>query len=106
MIGGEVFIPKLKSYNIIQLAKCIEKDAEIKIVGIRPGEKLHESMLSSNESYKTLINNNYFIVLPEINLNKNYEEKYGTKYKNINEEYSSGENELIDNNDLIEMINL
>ena len=106
MIGGEIFIPKLKSYNIIQLAKCIEKNAEIKIVGIRPGEKLHESMLSSNESYKTLVNNEYLIVLPEINLNKNYEEIYGNKYKNINEEYNSGENELIDDNDLIEMINI
>jgi len=105
MIGGEVFVPKLKSYNIVQLAKCIEKDAEIKIIGVRPGEKLHESMISSTESYKTLINEGYLVVLPEIQINKNYEEKYGTNYMTLNEEYSSGKNELIEDNELILMIN-
>jgi UDP-N-acetylglucosamine 4,6-dehydratase len=105
MIGGEVFIPKLKSYNIVQLANCIKKDAEIKIVGVRPGEKLHESMVSSTESYKTLINEDYLVVLPEIQINKNYEEKYGSNYMTLNEEYSSGKNELIDDDELIIMIN-
>lgn len=105
MLGGEVFVPKLKSYNIVQLAKCIEKDAEIKIIGVRPGEKLHESMISSTESYKTLINENFLVVLPEIQINKNYEETYGTNYMTINEEYSSGKNELIDDDELIQMIN-
>ena len=105
MIGGEVFVPKLPSYNIVQLAKCIEKDAEIKIIGIRPGEKLHEAMLSSSESHKTLIQYNYLVVLPEININKNYEEKYGSNYRLGDEEYSSGNNELISDEDLIKMIN-
>lgn len=105
MIGGEIFVPKLKSYNILQLAKCIDKDAEIKIIGIRPGEKLHEAMLSSTESYKTLIKDDYLVVLPEIQINKNYEEKYGNNYRILNEEYSSDNNELIDDNDLIKMIN-
>ena len=104
MIGGEVFVPKLPSYNIVQLAKCIEKDAEIKIIGIRPGEKLHEAMLSSSESHKTLIQDNYLVVLPEININKNYEEKYGSNYRIGDEEYSSGKNELISDEDLIKMI--
>ena len=104
MIGGEVFVPKLPSYNIVQLAKCIEKDAEIKIIGIRPGEKLHEAMLSSSESHKTLIQDNYLVVLPEINTNKNYEEKYGSNYRLGDEEYSSGNNELITDEDLIKMI--
>jgi UDP-N-acetylglucosamine 4,6-dehydratase len=106
MIGGETFIPKLKSYNIVQLAKCINKDAKINIIGIRPGEKLHEAMISSSESHKTLIKDDYFVVLPEIKINNNYEEKYGTNYKNPNEEYSSGNNELINDNDLIKMINI
>ena len=95
MIGGEVFVPKLPSYNIIQLAKCINKDAEIKIIGIRPGEKLHESMILLSESYKTLVKDDYLVVLPEIQINKNYEEKYGNEYRILNEEYSSGNNELI-----------
>jgi UDP-N-acetylglucosamine 4,6-dehydratase len=104
MIGGEVFVPKLPSYNIVQLAKCIEKDAEIKIIGIRPGEKLHEAMISSSESHKTLIQENYLVVLPEISINKNYQEKYGSNYRLSDEEYSSGNNELITNEDLIKMI--
>ena len=105
MIGGEIFVPKLKSYNIVQLAKCIDKDSEIKIIGIRPGEKLHESMISSTESLKTIDNDSYLIILPEIQINNNYEEKYGKKYRELNIEYSSGENELINDVDLIKMIN-
>ena len=104
MIGGEVFVPKLPSYNIVQLAKCINKNAEIKIIGIRPGEKLHEAMISSSESHKTLIKDDYLVVLPEIQINKNYEEKYGNIYRKPNEEYSSGNNELINDNDLVKMI--
>ena len=104
MIGGEVFIPKLPSYNILQLAKCINSNNEIKIIGKRPGEKLHESMISSTESYKTIKQDDFFIVTPEININKNYEEKYGTTYLEEGYEYSSGNNELILNDVLIDVI--
>lgn len=104
MIGGEIFIPKLPSYNIIQLAKCIDSANEIRIIGKRPGEKLHESMISSTESYKTIKQDDFFIVTPEININKNYEEKYGSIYLEEGYEYSSGDNELISDNDLIKCI--
>ena len=104
MIGGEVFVPKLPSYNILQLAKCIDKNAEIKIMGIRPGEKLHEAMISSSESYKTIIQEDYMVVLPEIKINKNYEEKYGSNYRLGDKEYNSGNNELISDENLIKMI--
>lgn len=106
MIGGEVFVPKLPSYNIIQLAKCIGPDVKINITGIRPGEKLHEAMLSSNESSKTIDVGDYLVVKPEININKNYEEKYGNNYRGGNSEYSSGDNMLIDNESLIKMIDM
>jgi UDP-N-acetylglucosamine 4,6-dehydratase len=105
MIGGEIFVPKLPSYNIIQLAKCINDKNEIKIIGKRPGEKLHESMISSNESYKTIINENYYVITPEININKNYIEIYGNNYMKEDIEYSSGNNYLIDNNILEQLIN-
>jgi len=104
MIGGEIFVPKLPSYNIIQLAKCIDSTCEIKITGMRPGEKLHESMISSSESYKTINTDEYYVITPEISITKNYEEKYGNNYRNSNEEYSSGDNELIDNNILMSNI--
>lgn len=105
MIGGEIFVPKLPSYNIAQLAKCIDKDAEIKIIGRRPGEKLHEAMISSTESYKTIIKDKYLVVLPEIQINKDYNTYYGNNFMEDNKEYSSGDNELIDNNLLISLIN-
>jgi UDP-N-acetylglucosamine 4,6-dehydratase len=104
MIGGEIFVPKLPSYNIVQLAKCINDKNKIKIIGKRPGEKLHESMISSNESYKTIIKDNYYIITPEININKNYINIYGDEYMKENIEYSSGDNYLIDDNILKDLI--
>jgi UDP-N-acetylglucosamine 4,6-dehydratase len=106
MIGGEIFVPKIPSYNILQLARCIDKDSEIKIVGIRPGEKIHESMISLYESYKTLIQDKYFVILPEIKINMNYEEIYGNQYRKSNEEYDSCNNELISDELLIKTISL
>ena len=106
MVGGEIFVPKLPSYNILQLAKCISKDAEIKNIGIRPGEKLHEAMISSTESYKTLIQELFYVILPEINLNTNYNDKYGARYMDPNTEYSSGKNILIDDDELIKTLTI
>uniref|UniRef100_A0A6C0GZQ2 Polysaccharide biosynthesis protein CapD-like domain-containing protein n=1 Tax=viral metagenome TaxID=1070528 RepID=A0A6C0GZQ2_9ZZZZ len=105
MIGGEIFVPKLPSYNILQLAKCIDDKCDIKIIGKRPGEKLHEAMVSSTESHKTIIKDSFLIVLPEININKDYTNYYGTNYMEENKEYSSGNNELINNDRLIQLIN-
>lgn len=105
MIGGEIFVPKLPSYKITQLARCINPDNEIRIIGKRPGEKLHESMISSTESYKTLILKDYYAVLPEINLGKNYELYYGKDYLPENYEYSSGNNDIITDNLLIDCMN-
>lgn len=104
MIGGEVFVPKLPSYNILQLAKCINPQNEIKIIGRRPGEKLHEAMISSTESYKTIKCEKFLVVTPEIKINKNYEEKYGNNYLDEGFEYSSGDNYLIDDELLIKLI--
>ena len=106
MIGGEVFVPKLPSYNVVQLAKCIGPDAEIKITGIRPGEKLHAAMLSTTESSKTLELDDYLVVTPEININRNYNEKYGNKYRVGDSEYSSGDNVLISDESLLKMIDM
>ena len=52
--GGEIFVPKLKSFKITDLAKAINPKNKIKIVGIRPGEKLHEQMISSSDSFSTV----------------------------------------------------
>jgi len=64
MYGGEVFVPKIPSTKIIDLARVIAPDAEIQIVGIRPGEKLHEMMISRDESRSTIELKDRFVVEP------------------------------------------
>lgn len=95
MLGGEIFVPKIDSYNILQIAECINKDKDVKIIGKRPGEKLHEAMISTDESYRTIKKDSYLIVLPEININFDYNSYYGNNYCSENQEYSSNNNQLI-----------
>ena len=65
MFGGEIFVPKLYSYNILDVAKAIDPACKLKIVGIRPGEKLHEEMISISESLNTVEGNNWYAILPK-----------------------------------------
>jgi len=64
MKGGELFVPKIPSMNIIDLAKTIAPEAKIEIIGIRPGEKLHEMMISNDDSINTLEFDSYFVIQP------------------------------------------
>jgi len=64
MHGGEVFVPKIPSTKIVDLARTIAPDAEIEVVGIRPGEKLHEMMISRDESRSTVELPDRFVVEP------------------------------------------
>ncbi len=64
MNGGEIFIPKLFSYNIIDLIKSISSKPKIKIIGLRSGEKIHEEMISENEPGKVLEFKNFYIISP------------------------------------------
>lgn len=64
--GGELFVPKIPSYNIIDLAKAIDSKCIIKIIGIRPGEKVHEEMISSSDSYNTYDIGKYYVILPSV----------------------------------------
>lgn len=66
MKGGEIFVPKIPSAKITDLAKAISSKAKFKIVGIRPGEKLHEKMCSINESRLTLEFDKFFLIKPSI----------------------------------------
>jgi FlaA1/EpsC-like NDP-sugar epimerase len=65
MIGGEVFIPKIPSVRITDLATAIAPDAEWRLIGIRPGEKLHEQLLMSDEARHTVDLGDRYAVLPE-----------------------------------------
>ena len=64
--GGELFVPKIPSYNILDLAKAIDPKCNTKIIGIRPGEKVHEEMISSSDSYNTYDIGQYYVILPTI----------------------------------------
>ncbi len=65
MAGGEVFIPKIPSMRVVDLARAIAPEAEIKEIGIRPGEKLHEILIMKEESLHTLDYKDRYIILPE-----------------------------------------
>jgi len=65
MHGGEVFIPKIPSMRVMDLAKAIAPDCKIKFIGIRPGEKLHEVLISEEEARHTLEFENFFVIEPE-----------------------------------------
>jgi FlaA1/EpsC-like NDP-sugar epimerase len=63
--GGEVFVPKIPSYKISDVATAIAPELEQKIVGIRPGEKLHEEMITASDSYNTVDLGKYYAILPQ-----------------------------------------
>lgn len=65
-LGGEIFVPKIPSYKIETIAKAIAPNAKLVDVGIRPGEKLHEEMISESDSYNTIEFEKYFAILPTV----------------------------------------
>ncbi|MBU4054369.1 MAG: UDP-N-acetylglucosamine 4,6-dehydratase (inverting) [Proteobacteria bacterium] len=64
MCGGELFVPKIPSMNIMDLAKAVAPECKTNIVGIRPGEKLHEIMIPADESHKTIEFEDFYIIQP------------------------------------------
>ena len=63
-IGGEIFVPKIPSYRIETVARAIAPSAELRYVGVRPGEKLHEEMITESDSYNTIELGRYYAILP------------------------------------------
>lgn len=61
--GGEIFIPKIPSYKILDVAKAVAPECDVEYIGIRPGEKLHEEMISETDSLNTLEFENYYVIL-------------------------------------------
>jgi UDP-N-acetylglucosamine 4,6-dehydratase len=98
MNGGEIFIPKIPSIKITDLIKAMKSDAKIKIVGLRPGEKIYEIMCPRDEAHNTLEFQDYFIIKPSIkffSLKNNYLiNSRNEKGKNVikNFEYNSKNN--------------
>ncbi|MCX5964337.1 MAG: UDP-N-acetylglucosamine 4,6-dehydratase (inverting) [Cyanobacteria bacterium] len=63
-LGGEIFVPKIPSYRITDVAEAIAPDCKQKIVGIRPGEKIHEEMITNSDSFTTVDLGSYYAILP------------------------------------------
>ena len=62
--GGELYVPKIPSYKITDIAKAISPKSELKVVGVRPGEKIHEEMITPSDSFNTYDLGKYYVILP------------------------------------------
>lgn len=92
--GGELFVPKIPSYHIMDLAKAIAPNSKIEIVGIRPGEKVHEEMITKSDSFLTYDIGMFYSMLPsKPNWNlEDYIKKFNAVKVKEGYSYNSGEN--------------
>ena len=89
--GGEIVVPKIPSIKIIDLAKAIDPKKKIKVIGIRPGEKIHEDLISSHDAINTIDIGKYYIILNpnDLKLRGFYSKKFNTKKVKKNFYYNS-----------------
>ena len=111
MHGGEIFVPKLKSFKIVDLCKSMDKTKNIKFIGIKPGEKIHESLADPAELSNTLEFKNFFSIIPSNNLNiprkryfKSKNGEIGRLAKNTLEYYSGEKKYLLNLQQLKKLI--
>lgn len=93
--GGEIFVPKIPSYKITEVAKAVAPNIEHKEIGIRPGEKIHEEMITSSDSFYTYDMGKYYAIVPNVpNWNvAEFEAHFNAKKVPQGFRYNSGENE-------------
>lgn len=91
-MGKEIFVPKIPSYKIETVAKAIAPNAKIEYVGIRPGEKLHEEMITDSDSYNTIEFDKYYAILPTDADKEKYLLHYNAKEVPQGFKYNSGTN--------------
>lgn len=93
--GGEIFVPKIPSYDIMTLAEAIGPECEKPVIGLRPGEKVHEEMITSSDSYFTYDLGKYYTILPSSHSWKlqDFIETFNAKRVADGFQYNSGEND-------------
>jgi UDP-N-acetylglucosamine 4,6-dehydratase len=79
MTGGEIFIPKIRSFKVVDVAKVLRPNTPIKVIGIRPGEKLHEMMITEDDAKYTYELEKSYVILPSHVMNSDEWDKYGSK---------------------------
>lgn len=95
-LGGEIFIPKIPSYKITDVAKAIAPNLSMKEIGIRPGEKLHEEMITATDSLNTIDIGKYYAILPSVSFTHkttDYLKHYNAKFVPQGFYYASDNNE-------------
>jgi len=92
--GGELFVPKIPSYRILDVAQAIAPNCEHRVIGIRPGEKVHEEMITSSDSFTTYDLGKYYVILPQVtNWDMDeYIKTFDAKLVPLGFSYTSGEN--------------
>jgi len=93
--GGEIFVPKIPSYKIVDVAEAIGPECKHDIIGVRPGEKIHEVMITESDSFSTYDLGKYYVILPQVpmfNVNDFISHFSAQKVKE-NFSYDSGKNE-------------
>ncbi len=93
--GGEIFVPKIPSYKITDVAEAIGPECKHEIIGIRPGEKIHEEMITSSDSFSTYDLGKYYAILPQVtNWNMNdYTKHFNATKVPAGFQYNSAENQ-------------
>ena len=93
-LGGELLVPKIPSYRITDVAEAIGPGCEKPIIGIRPGEKIHEEMITSSDSFSTIDLNQYYAILPSDGSVQRQYRAAGLKVKSVEPgfAYNSGTN--------------
>jgi UDP-N-acetylglucosamine 4,6-dehydratase len=98
MQGGEIFIPKIPSVKITDVAKSFDKNIKLKIIGMKPGEKIHEILLPRDSSHHSIEFKDHYVIYPEFNFGKKknfFKNGINEKGKKVKEnfDYNSGDNE-------------
>ena len=110
MYGGEIFVPKIPSIKILDLIKALNKNIKIKVIGVKPGEKLYEVLCPKDESDQIIEFKNFYVITPTIDTNikrnKYLLQKNGEKGRFVNKgfEYSSDKLDLLTVKEIQELI--
>lgn len=95
-LGGEIFVPKIPSYRILDVAEAVAPNCEIRNVGIRPGEKLHEEMITETDSLNTIDLGPYYAILPSVSFahkKEDFIKHHNAKEVPFGFKYNSGSND-------------
>ena len=87
-LGGEIFVPKIPSYKLSDVAKAISPQSEIKVTGIRPGEKMHEELITISDGVNTIDRGNYYVITPSIQKYSDQCKSRGIDFKNLPIDFS------------------